>query len=97
MAERGGFAALGGPVAVAGAAYVQLGGEGADVPVSLADNAVGEVWEGLHRLIARYMEAGQGYVARRAPRQVGDLGDYDHLARYGEWDMTDPPEPEDVG
>ena len=97
MAGQGGFAALGGPVEVAGAAYIQLGGAGAEVPVNLADNAVDEVWQGLHRLIAHYMEAGQGYVARRAPRQVGDLGDYDHLARYGEWDMTDPPEPEDVG
>jgi ATP-dependent helicase/nuclease subunit B len=24
-------------------------------------------------------------------------GDYDDLARFGEWELTDAPEPEDVG
>jgi ATP-dependent helicase/nuclease subunit B len=96
MAERGGFPALG-PVPVAGAAYIQLGGEGAEFAVDLGDGAVGKVWEGLHRLIARYMDPAQGYAARRAPFREAEAGDYDHLARFGEWDMADPPQPEDVG
>ncbi len=58
---------------------------------------MGEVWEGLTRLVARYMDRSQGYAARRAVFDLRTPGDYDHLARFGEWDMTDTPRPEDVG
>ena len=95
IAERGGFAALG-AVPVAGAAYIQLGGEGAEFPVDLSDEIIAGHWAGLHKLIARYMDPAQGYTARRAVAQVAHAGDYDHLARFGEWDISDPPEPEDV-
>jgi hypothetical protein len=38
-----------------------------------------------------------GYTARRAPRMAEDDGDYDQLARYGEWEMTDTPHVTKVG
>ena len=48
-------------------------------------------------LIAAYAARDRGYVARRAPRNEKERGDYDQLARFGEWDITDPPLPERVG
>jgi len=38
-----------------------------------------------------------GYAARRAVFEARIAGDYDHLARAGEWEMSDPSAPEDVG
>ena len=35
-------------------------------------------------------------VARRALENGTDPSDYDHLSRFGEWDMTDDPAPEDL-
>jgi hypothetical protein len=51
----------------------------------------------LHRLVGQYLSPGQGYASRRAVFKARFPGDYDHLARFGEWDMTDKPVPEDVG
>ena len=55
-----------------------------------------KVWDDLGKLITRYNDASQGYTARRAVFSDRIEGDYDHLARYGEWDMTDSAKPEDV-
>jgi double-strand break repair protein AddB len=96
MAERGGFAALG-PREVARISYVGLGTDAKVETTEITPEIMAEVWEGLHRLVARYMLRTQGYVARRAVFESRFPGDYDHLARFGEWDMTDPPFPEDVG
>lgn len=95
MAERGGFDALG-EREVAQATYVGLGSSPKTVDLKLSNNAAGTAWEELHHLIARYSDPAQGYTARRAVEQAGFAGDYDHLARYGEWGMTDRPEPEDL-
>ena len=45
-------------------------------------------------LIAAYCGREQGYTARRAMRRHGCVGDYDQLARFGEWDDGRPAEPE---
>ena len=49
------------------------------------------------RLITAYARPGQGYTARRAMESVHDPSRYDHLSRFGEWDLTDTALPEDVG
>ena len=36
-------------------------------------------------------------TARRRTLTDREASDYDHLSRYGEWDPTDPPAPEEVG
>lgn len=96
MVERGAFDALG-PVKVARTTYVGLG----TTPRALTDTpdaaTLGQAWEQLHRLIAAYLQPDQGYAARRALFKAAEPGDYDHLARLGEWQMTDPPAPEAVG
>jgi hypothetical protein len=43
------------------------------------------------------MDPDKGFVARRAPHTARDQGDYDQLARFGEWDITDVPTPVRLG
>lgn len=53
--------------------------------------------EKLAGLIGAFEKRERGYAARRAMESVRYDSDYDHLARYGEWDATDAPQAEDVG
>jgi len=41
--------------------------------------------------------AGTGFPSRRAMQGLTYAGDYDHLARHGEWTDTDPAVPIPVG
>ena len=45
----------------------------------------------LIKLIAGYQQPDQGYASRRAMASVRYAGDYDHLARFGEWNETKTP------
>ncbi|MEH7829301.1 double-strand break repair protein AddB [Gemmobacter denitrificans] len=96
MAERGGFDRLG-PREVARISYVGLGSKPKIEATEITPAITGKVWEDLHRLIARYMQRDTGYTARRAVFESRFPGDYDHLARFGEWDMTTQAKAEDVG
>ena len=96
MAERGGFRALG-PTPVTRVSYVGLGPKPKIEATEITEDLLGKVWEQLHALIGQYLERGQGYTARRAVFEDRIAGDYDHLARFGEWEMQDPSHPEDVG
>ncbi len=97
MAVRGAFGALGGPRDVAGITYIGLG-SGLQRQTSTPEaSALDAVWSELETLIASFMAHAKGYTARRAMHGERFPGDYDHLARFGEWEMTDSPRPEDVG
>lgn len=96
MARRGGFPDLG-PVDVAGIRYIQLGGEGRSFDRAYSPELEAENWEGFVRLLAAYMTGAVGFTSMRAPQMLSFAGDYDHLARYGEWALTDPARPEKVG
>jgi hypothetical protein len=54
-------------------------------------------WDRFVTLITRYAQRQTGYVARRALFEDRFDGDYDHLSRYGEWQMSDRAVPEPVG
>ncbi|MBD3765664.1 MAG: PD-(D/E)XK nuclease family protein, partial [Rhodobacterales bacterium] len=95
MAERGAFAALG-RADVARITYVGLGAAGKVETTAITPDLTAQVWEDLARLIARYLTPDQGYTARRALFSTRDASDYDHLSRFGEWDTTDTPQPQDV-
>lgn len=101
MAEAGGFDDV--PRApVDHVAYIGLGStpEFRAYPVEDGEDrhfATATVRAGLIRLIAQYQRRTRGYAARRAMQKVRFDGDYDHLARFGEWDDSDPTTPEDVG
>ncbi len=96
IASQGGFERL--PAAeVASAVFIGLGSGISEVPAPLDTDPPGKVWTEFHKLIAAYLSPGLGFTSRRAMQKIRHSGDYDHLARFGEWDMTDEPAPEDVG
>jgi len=43
----------------------------------------------VNRMIERFQHKATGYPARLRPTLVRFKGDYDHLARHGEWQDTD--------
>ncbi|MBE0453416.1 MAG: double-strand break repair protein AddB [Roseovarius sp.] len=96
MAERGEFDDLG-PLPVLRAAYIGMGGTPGVIDAPLDVTPIAQIVAELAELIAAYAAPDKGYVARRAPRNDTDRGNYDQLARFGEWDITDPPAPERVG
>ncbi len=93
MAEEGAFKGLDAEE-VARVVYVGLKAQLKTQEVVLTPGQIAEVWAEFARLIAAYARPGQGYTARRALESVRDASDYDHLSRFGEWDMTDDPAPE---
>ncbi|MDO5603804.1 MAG: PD-(D/E)XK nuclease family protein [Paracoccus sp. (in: a-proteobacteria)] len=96
MVERGAFDALG-PVGVAGISYIQLGGAGQTHARRFSDQAAAETWARFVALMHRYLAGGQGFTARRALEKAGDVSDYDHLSRFGEWMAGDEPQVQKVG
>ena len=70
-------------------------------PRSSFDNLEGgeaaETETELISLLKSYQDSGNGYTSRRAVAQSRFVGDYDHLARFGEWNESSIPAPEDVG
>ena len=96
IAERAGFGALS-AAPVARALFVGLGSGGKTVNAPLGDEPPDQVWAAFETLIAAYQTRGTGYTARRAMHAKRDTGDYDQLARFGEWDITDDPDTGEVG
>ena len=95
MIEAGGFENVG-PATVANAVFIGLGSTPKEVTAPLDDEPPAEVLAGLHRLIATYLSVQQGFTARRLVKTEDAAGDYDQLARFGEWDGTTPSTPEDL-
>ena len=92
MAERGAFAELG-AAPVAEAAFLAIGSAG-NVSAPLDEEPTAKTWAELAQLIAAYFQPDQGYTSRRMLEKDADRGDYDHLARFGEWDRSTQPTPE---
>ncbi len=86
MAENGGFAKLG-PNVVSKISYISLGSGDKAVETALTPDRLAQEQAQLVTLIAAYFRPETGYVARRA--EFAPQRDYDHLARYGEWQTSD--------
>ncbi|MGC1494927.1 MAG: double-strand break repair protein AddB [Sulfitobacter sp.] len=95
MVEEGGFAEVG-AAPVAHAAFIGLGTRPVEVAAPVDEETPIEVLRGLHELIAKYFDESQGYTSRRIVKTEDASGDYDQLARFGEWDGTTDPTPEDL-
>lgn len=101
MAEAGAFDGV--PASpVAQVAYIGLGSTPKVETLALVqsdsdDFRTGTVVADLRRLLTAYGTRSRGYTARRAMMRMRFEGDYDHLARFGEWDDSDPAIPGDVG
>lgn len=96
MAAEGAFDGAG-PLETAKMAYIGLGStpkieERTPLAADLAERR-----QRILDLLAHYLDPATGFAARRAVTDTRWSGDYDHLARYGEWDETDPPTPIPVG
>ncbi|MEQ5869232.1 double-strand break repair protein AddB [Sagittula sp. NFXS13] len=77
------------PRHIAAATYIQLKpGDPKEIPAPLDDCPPDQTWAEFTALIAAYMQADKGYTARRALMKDTDHADYDHLSRFGEWDVT---------
>jgi double-strand break repair protein AddB len=95
IAEQGGFVGLD-PAPVAEAVFIGVGGTIKEVPAPLQNEPADKVLKDLNTLIAAYLDPSQGFTARRMLQKDTDTGDFDHLARFGEWDNSADPVPEDL-
>jgi double-strand break repair protein AddB len=94
IAEAGGFEDLPAET-VSKVGYIGLGASPKYDLHDLVDKgerrfATQSVQADLIRLLSAYDQPGRGYTARRAMHKVRFEGDYDHLARFGEWSDSDP-------
>jgi len=92
MAENGGFADAG-PSAIAALCYIGLARPPKEQTIDLTKNAISTVWEGLSTLLGEYQSLNKGYTSRRAMQKQADARDYDHLARFHEWGVSDASDP----
>lgn len=96
MAEKSGFGSL--PASpVARAVYISLANAAREVSAPIDEEPPDRVWQEFEVLIESYLQADKGFTSRRAMFKKEDAGDYDQLARFGEWDITDDPESQGVG
>ena len=95
MVERGAFRELQ-PRHTERAVFVALGSTPKEVPAPLDEVPAAQVWAEFETLITRWFERDRGYTARAALLKEKDVSDYDHLARFGEWDVIDPADREEL-
>ncbi len=95
MVEQGAFEKLG-PQHVAQATFIGLGSSPSEVPAPLDSEPPAQILAELRKLVLAYKEMDQGFTARRMMEKDQYGSDYDLLSRYGEWDVTQDPVPEDL-
>lgn len=95
IAEQGGFEGVA-PAAVAAAYFLGVGTAYREVTAPLDKEPAAKVLGELRDLIGEYQSLHRGFLSRRMMQRDKDTGDFDHLARYGEWTEADPATPEDL-
>jgi ATP-dependent helicase/nuclease subunit B len=93
MAALGAFPELG-PVSQVRTTYLGLKPGLKEVTRTRGEEDIARILAEFTALVLAYRDPDQGYTARRAVFDLRSAGDYDDLARYGEWDMTADPVPE---
>lgn len=91
MVEDAAFKGLG-SVEAAQAIYVGLGTKPEIRPAPLDVLPPSVMRQHLQDLLRAYVEDGKGFTALRAAESERFEGDFDHLSRRGEWELTDHPE-----
>lgn len=84
---------------VARVGYIGLGLNAKYQPIAAEDLGLDHLLTELSALVAAYERPEQGYAAMRIPQAfLGKISsDYAHLARFGEWQLSDRATPEEVG
>jgi ATP-dependent helicase/nuclease subunit B len=95
MMEQGSFKHVG-VNSVKAALFIGLGSNPVEVPAPLDKEPSAKVLDELSQLISSYLSEEQGFTSQRTIQSDRERGDYDHLARFGEWDGTDSAVPEDL-
>ena len=95
MMEQGSFKHVG-VNTVTEAVFIGLGSKPVEVRAPLQKEPPAKVLDELAQLIRAYLSIEQGFTSQRTIQSERERGDYDHLARFGEWDGTDIPVPEDL-
>ncbi len=95
MASLGAFPEVG-PHDAVHIAYVQLKRELKEIAADLGPADLEKVLKEFRALISAYRDPMRGYTSRRAMVETALGGDYDDLARYGEWGVTDAAVAEDL-
>ena len=91
LVERGSVSGL--PATpVSAVAHIGLGSKPSVSLHPLEPGHAQESLDKLESLLGAYRSVTQGFTSRRMPYRVDDLGEYDHLARFGEWLGTDAPD-----
>ncbi|MCY4301321.1 MAG: double-strand break repair protein AddB [Aestuariivita sp.] len=75
------------------AVYIGLRRQPVEKPAPLHEEPVRKIWAEFRQLIAAYRDPTTGYTARLRIQKTSDKGEYDHLARFGEWDDTSTATP----
>jgi double-strand break repair protein AddB len=97
MAEGGAFEGLSGE-RVSHVVHLGVGRTPAEQVTLLEDeNETVTVKGDLITLLSAFLDPGMGYLSRRAMETLRYEGDYDHLARFGEWDASASGQVEAVG
>ena len=95
MMEQGSFKHVGVNV-VDEAVFIGLGSKPVEMRAPLEKEPPAKVLDELGQLIRAYLSDEQGFTSQRAIQSERERGDYDQLARFGEWDGTDSPVAEDL-
>lgn len=77
-------------------AYLGLNAALKKTVLPLEPHDIAEIRDRLVKLIAAYDDPGLGYTSRRMMETVQYKTDFEHLARFGEWSISDTPVPEDL-
>ena len=95
MAENGAFPNIGARP-ILSAEYIGLGATPKVVPAPIETEPPQKVAAELAELMRNYLEPHKGFTARRALERDALASDYDELSRFGEWDTSEDPAPEDL-
>ena len=75
---------------------IGLGAGGKELPLDFSDDEINEIWGQLGDLIQAFGSEKLGYTAHLRPERIKYSSDFDHLARFGEWQDGDEFEAEAV-
>ncbi|MFQ6546474.1 double-strand break repair protein AddB [Aestuariibius sp. 2305UL40-4] len=95
--QQGGFPGFPAGAVIARADYISLRDPAKVHPAPLNEEPPDKTWDGFCQLMARWADRDRGYTARLAMEQESAVSDYDHLSRFGEWDLSDRAKGDRVG
>lgn len=95
IAEAGGFEDLP-PLTVSEIAYLQINKDLKIRALTFEPGDVGRARDEFAKIMDDFLSGERSFTARRMPRDMKYVSDYDHLSRFGEWDQSDTPVPEEM-